>query len=138
MTGRPSRLFSKKAESMLPLAYEKSSFRIRSCFSHGLYRRLLIWSAISLVLVTIILYSTHDVSVYDAAVHRWGTHMHDPYHEAETKPDGGDEARIAEQNPNDEAKRRFEEDCKKMPWLRFKQYVLPKLLQQLVPISAPC
>lgn len=125
MNARSARAFFKQSESLLPFStsYEKSSFRIRSCFSHGLYRRVLLWSVISLVLITVILYSTHDVNVYDAAVHRWGTHMHDPYHEAETKPEGGDETRIAENNPDDEARRRFEEDVKKMPWLRFKQYV---------------
>lgn len=123
MNGRSSRGLFKKGESILPFSssYEKSSFRIRSCFSHGLYRRVLIWSIVSLLLLTVILYSTHDVNVYDAAIQRWGTHMHDPYHEAETKPEGGDENRIAEQDPNEEAKKRFEEDVKKMPWLRFKQ-----------------
>lgn len=117
----------KKTDNLLPFSFphEKSSFRFRSCFAHGLYRRVLLWTIVSLVLVSVILYSTHDVNVYDAAVHRWNG-------PEETLPVGGNdtpesikqvEKKKEEKDPDEEAKKRFEEDVKKMPWLKFNQYV---------------
>lgn len=121
-------------------------YRVRSIFSRGLVKRLMIWTVVSLVLASIALYSTKRVSHYDVATH----HTY-PGHSESTgygkkkphKAKGKDGGALGDSSQNPgvvvpvedddtdnkvsltaeelEAKKQYQDDVKRMPWLKFKQ-----------------
>lgn len=71
---------NKKDEPLLPFSngFEKSPVRLLSLLSHCLYRRVLIWTVTSLLLVSIVLYSAHDVNVYNVEAQPLGKDASSP------------------------------------------------------------
>ncbi|KAG9251990.1 uncharacterized protein F5Z01DRAFT_243753 [Emericellopsis atlantica] len=114
--------------------------RVRSVLSRNIVRRVLIWAVASILLVSIVLYSKKPVSLYDVATHHQGdakspgdgdksaaagvgntnsNSLNVVVSEDDADSDLGDDGEPL--SPEDkEAKKQYQDDLKKMPWLRFK------------------
>lgn len=151
MSSRSSSRSSRRraSDALLPTSNntERPIVRFASLINHGLYRRLILWSVISLVVISIILYGTGEGSI-----HRLSIHIHKPDQPAgvpksperrptqsttqhdngiKEKPDIETLADV-EIEPKDaktkevhsketkETKERWKEDVKNMPWLEYK------------------
>jgi hypothetical protein len=120
-------------------------FKFRSYFSRFIYRRVFVWAVASLIAASIVLYSTRDSSVIGATTNHLGHDKPVPSaeHDQPEETSGGalesdappapeDIVVVPEAETNDAAeealtsedraaKKKYEEDLKNMPWMRFKQ-----------------